>query len=115
GLESNLNTLVEYNQLNKNKLQHIWVSNINNELIENIMQYANQYEWELPRRQPLHMIDHSFGPGSELAFPLSLAILTEATRKTSKEQLVICQKSQEIETKWLCLITPGHYFEREEK
>ncbi|MEH0992040.1 shufflon system plasmid conjugative transfer pilus tip adhesin PilV, partial [Klebsiella pneumoniae] len=65
GLESNLNTLVEYNQLNKNKLQHIWVSNINNELIENIMQYANQYEWELPRRQPLHMIDHSFGPGGE--------------------------------------------------
>ncbi|WP_353056324.1 hypothetical protein [Klebsiella pneumoniae] len=50
-----------------------------------------------------------------LAFPLSLAILTEATRETSKEQLVICQKSQEIETKWLCLITPGHYFEREEK
>nr|MDQ6121068.1 hypothetical protein [Klebsiella pneumoniae subsp. pneumoniae] len=63
----------------------------------------------------MHMIDHSFGQGSELAFPLSLAILTEATRKTSKEQLVICQKSQEIETKWLCLITPGHYFEREEK
>ncbi len=95
GLESNLNTLVEYNQLNKNKLQHIWVSNINNELIENIMQYANQYEWELPRRQPLHMIDHSFGP-LELAFPLSLAILTEATRKRAKNSWLFVKNHKKL-------------------
>ncbi|MFC6123510.1 hypothetical protein ACFPZP_20900 [Citrobacter bitternis] len=113
GLEYSLNSLFEYNRLNKKNLQHVWVSNVNNEIVENIIQYATQYEWELPRRQPLHSIDYSFGPGGELAFPLSLAILSEATRKTGKEQLVICQASQQIQSKRLCLITQGHYFERE--
>ncbi|MBS6741524.1 MAG: hypothetical protein KH310_26130 [Enterobacteriaceae bacterium] len=113
GLEYSLNSLFEYNRLNKKNLQHVWVSNVNNEIVENIIQYATLYEWELPRRQPLHSIDYSFGPGGELAFPLSLAILSEATRKTGKEQLVICQVSQQIQSKRLCLITQGHYFERE--
>ena len=46
------------------------------------MQYAEQHQWSLPKKRPLHMIDHSFGPTGEFIFPVSLAMLSEAAKET---------------------------------
>lgn len=79
-LEHNLDVLFEYNQLDNKQLQHVWVSGLDEGTIENLMQYAEQHQWSLPKKRPLHMIDHSFGPTGEFIFPVSLAMLSEAAK-----------------------------------
>ncbi|MEB5958552.1 hypothetical protein MXE97_28620, partial [Escherichia coli] len=77
--------------------------------IENLMQYAEQHQWSLPKKRPLHMIDHSFGPTGEFIFPVSLAMLSEAAKETEQNHLIIYQSAQYAQKKSLCLITRKLY------
>lgn len=51
-LEHNLDVLFEYNQLDNKQLQHVWVSGLDEGTIENLMQYAEQHQWSLPKNGP---------------------------------------------------------------
>ncbi|EGP3650166.1 hypothetical protein IZU42_000604, partial [Escherichia coli] len=108
-LEHNLDVLFEYNQLDNKQLQHVWVSGLDEGTIENLMQYAEQHQLSLPKKRPLHMIDHSFGPTGEFIFPVSLAMLSEAAKETEQNQLIIYQSAQYAQKKSLCLITRKLY------
>ncbi|HCD1725626.1 TPA: hypothetical protein OR593_004384, partial [Escherichia coli] len=108
-LEHNLDVLFEYNQLDNKQLQHVWVSGLDEGTIENLMQYAEQHQWSLPKKRPLHMIDHSFGPTGEFIFPVSLAMLSEAAKETEQNHLIIYQSAQYAQKKSLCLITRKLY------
>lgn len=106
-LGHDLEMLFEYNQLNKQKLQYVWLSGAVEKTPVEIMQYAEQHQWPLPVKKPLYSIDYSFGPAGGLIFPLSLAMLSEAARKTGKDQLIIYQTPQQTGT--LCLISQELY------
>lgn len=108
-LEHNLDVLFEYNQLDNKQLQHVWVSGLDEGTIENLMQYAEQHQWSLPKKRPLHMINHSFGPTGEFIFPVSLAMLSEAAKETEQNHLIIYQSAQYAQKKSLCLITRKLY------
>ncbi|EHS3274900.1 hypothetical protein R0378_000541 [Escherichia coli] len=108
-LEHNLDVLFEYNQLDNKQLQHVWVSGLDEGTIENLMQYAEQHQWSLPKKRPLHIIDHSFGPTGEFIFPVSLAMLSEAAKETEQNHLIIYQSAQYAQKKSLCLITRKLY------
>lgn len=105
GITYNMDVLLEYNQLQTNELQHVWVTETDEKLIASIMQYADQRQWQLPKRLPVHLIEHSFGPASEMAFPLALAMLTDAVNITGRDQLIIGQTLPQMKTTQLCLIT----------
>jgi hypothetical protein len=105
GIAYNLDILLEYNQLQVNELHHVWVTQTDETLVANIMQYADQRQWQLPKRLPVHLIDHSFGPASDMAFPLALAMLTDAVNITGQDQLIIGRTLPQTKTMQLCLIT----------
>lgn len=105
GIAYNMDILLEYNQLQVNELHHVWVTQTDETLVANIMQYADQRQWQLPKRLPVHLIDHSFGPASDMAFPLALAMLTDAANITGQDQLIIGQTLPQTKTMQLCLIT----------
>ncbi|KQN64799.1 hypothetical protein [Erwinia sp. Leaf53] len=102
-LHDDLAMLFEYNRLNVNELEHVWLSgeSANNAVALSI--YAESHQWLLPEKKPVHYIDLTFGPPGELAFGVSLSMMVEAARSTSKDQLIIYQKPQS--SGWLCLIT----------
>lgn len=106
-LEYGLDILFEYNQLNKQALQDVWVLGDMENIAVEIMQYADQHQWPLPVKKPLYSIDYSFGPAGELAFPVSLAMLSEAARKTGKNQLIVYRSAQNTEA--LCVISSELY------
>lgn len=101
-LSGDLNMLFDYNQLEKEQIQHVWLSG-NTDIVEDLARYAETYHWILPKRQPVHLIDLTFGPPGELSFGISLAMMVEAVCKTSENQLIIGQTSQS--SVWLCLVT----------
>lgn len=106
-IEKDLEMLFEYNQINKRDLRHVWLSGMSGDFISKLMQYADRYKWELPAKHPFYLIDFSFGPPGEMAFPVSLALLVDAAQKTEANQLLIVQVSPQ--SRLLCLITRKHY------
>ncbi|MFZ4835373.1 hypothetical protein [Rouxiella sp. Mn2063] len=102
-LPDDLDMLFDYNRLNFNELEHVWLSGDSEDTSANIALYANSRYWMLPKKKPLHYIDLTFGPPGELAFGLSLSMMVEAVDKTSKNHLIIYQESQS--SGWMCLIT----------
>ncbi|CQH58841.1 hypothetical protein [Yersinia frederiksenii] len=102
-LSDDLNMLFDYNQLNFNELEHVWLSGDAENTAVNIALYANSHNWILPKKKPVHYIDLTFGPPGELILGLSLSMMVEAARKTSQNQLIIYQKPQSSGS--MCLIT----------
>ncbi|EOY5383457.1 hypothetical protein ACP6OQ_003433 [Cronobacter dublinensis] len=102
-LTDDLDMLFEYNRLDVNALQHVWLSGDTENTSVNISVYAQSRQWPLPVKKPVHYIDLTFGPPGELAFEVSLGMLVEAAITTSQNQLVIYQSPQD--SGWLCLIT----------
>ncbi|ELQ6243300.1 hypothetical protein ACVRTC_003566 [Cronobacter sakazakii] len=102
-LSDDLDILFEYNRLDFNDLQHVWLSGDTENMSVNVSVYAQSREWQLPVKKPVHYIDLTFGPPGELAFAVSLGMMVEAARNTLQNQLVIYQPSQA--SGWLCLIT----------
>ncbi|NCI16632.1 hypothetical protein EHJ07_09040 [Cronobacter muytjensii] len=102
-LSDDLDMLFQYNRLDVNELQHVWLSGDTENTSVNISVYAQSREWQLPVKKPVHYIDLTFGPPGELAFEVSLGMLVEAAINTSQNQLVIYQSPQA--SGWLCLIT----------
>ncbi|WP_313079754.1 hypothetical protein [Atlantibacter sp.] len=102
-----LDMLFEYIQPDKNSLEYVWLLGAAEKTAAEIMQYATRNQWLLPEKRPLRSIDLSFGPPGEMALPLSLAMLTDATNKTGKAQLLVYQTSQQ--TGALCLIVRELY------
>ena len=106
-LEKDLEMLFEYNRIDKRDLRHVWLSGIPTEITSKLMQYADRYQWKLPAKHPFYLIDFSFGPPGEMAFPVSLALLVDAAQKTEANQLLIIQASPH--SRLLCLITRKLY------
>lgn len=106
-LNNELDMLFEYVQPDKQSLEYVWLLGTAEKTAAEIMQYANNHQWPLPEKRPLHSIDLSFGPPGDMAFPLSLAMLAEAANITGKDQLLVNQTSQQTGT--LCLITRELY------
>lgn len=106
-IEKDLEMLFEYNRIDKCDLRHVWLSGVPADINSKLMQYADRYQWELPEKHPFYLIDFSFGPPGEMAFPVSLALLVDAAQKTEANQLLIIQVSPQ--SRLLCLITRKHY------
>lgn len=102
-LSDDLNMLFDYNKLNFNELEHVWLSGDAGDTSVDIALYADSHDWILPKKKPVHYIDLTFGPPGELIFGLSLSMMVEAASKTSQNQLIIYQKPQL--SGWMCLIT----------
>lgn len=102
-LSDDLNMLFDYNKLNFNELEHVWLSGDAGDTSVDIALYADSHDWILPKKKPVHYIDLTFGPPGELIFGLSLSMMVEAASKTSQNQLIIYQKPQS--SGWMCLIT----------
>ncbi|WP_338629018.1 hypothetical protein [Yersinia intermedia] len=102
-LSDDLNMLFDYNQLDFNKLEHVWLSGDTENTSVNIALYADVHDWILPKKKPVHYIDLTFGPPGELTLGLSLSMMVEAAIKTSQNQLIIYQKPQSSGS--MCLIT----------
>ncbi|KEY58904.1 hypothetical protein [Serratia sp. DD3] len=102
-LADDLDMLFDYNCLNKNQMQHVWLSGEIENTPADIALYADAHQWPLPAKQLAHLIDLSFGPPGELSFPISLAMMVEAAHKTAMDQLVISQTSRSSGE--LCLVT----------
>jgi len=106
-LEKDLDMLFEYNRIDKRDLRHVWLSGIPADITSKLMQYADRHHWQLPAKHPFYLIDFSFGPPGEMAFPVSLALLVDAAQKTEANQLLIIQASPQ--STLLCLITRKLY------
>jgi len=106
-IEKDLEMLFEYNRIDKHDLRHVWLSGIPANITSKIMKYADLYQWKLPAKHPFYLIDFSFGPPGEMAFPVSLALLVDAAQKTEANQLLIIQTSPQF--RLLCLITRKLY------
>ena len=105
GLEDNLDVLVRYNRLDGNKLKHFWLSGADDDVTETIMRFSVARKWQLPKRQPLHLPDYSYGPPGPLSFPVYLSLLTDSAKKTEMDQLIIFYPLQKSQQPYLCLIT----------
>lgn len=102
-LSKDLDMLFEYSGINKNQLQHVWLSSdVKNTQVE-IALYADAHQWALPGDQPVHLIDLTFGPPGEHSFVISLAMMVEAVNNTEQDQLVIYQTPQQ--SGWLCQVS----------
>lgn len=106
-IEKDLEMFFEYNRIDKRDLRHVWLSGIPADVTSKLMQYADRYQWKLSVKHPFYLIDFSFGPPGEMAFPVSLALLVDAAQKTEANQLLIIQASPQ--SRLLCLITRKHY------
>lgn len=102
-LVDDLVMLFDYNQIDNNKLPHIWLAGETENTALDIATFTSDRKLDLPNKWPLHRINLSFGPAGELSFALSLAMLAEAISRTEQDQLVICQEPQQ--PGWLCLLT----------
>ncbi|MFC0228693.1 hypothetical protein [Serratia aquatilis] len=102
-LSADLDMLFDYTLLDRDQLQHVWLTGKAENTLADIALYAANHNWSLPKERPVHLIDLSFGPPGELSFGISLAMMAEAISKTSRDQLVICQAPQS--SGWLCLVT----------
>lgn len=102
-LSDDMDMLFNYSDINKNQLQHVWLSSDAKDAPVKIALYADAHQWGLPGNQPVHLIDLSFGPPGELSFALSLAMMVEAACNTEQDQLIISQTSQQ--SGWLCLVS----------
>lgn len=102
-LPDDLDMLFDYNRLNVNEIEHVWLSGDTENTSVAISIYAESHQWILPKKKPIHYIDLTFGPPGELSFGVSLSMMVEAARNTSQNQLLIYQKPQS--SGWLCLIT----------
>lgn len=47
-LSGDLNMLFDYNQLEKEQIQHVWLSG-NTDIVEDLARYAETYHWILPK------------------------------------------------------------------
>lgn len=102
-LPDDLDMLFDYNKLNVNDVEHVWLSGNTDNTLVAVSIYAESHQWILPKKNPIHYVDLTFGPPGELAFAVSLSMMVEAARSTSRNQLIIYQKPQS--SGWLCLIT----------
>lgn len=102
-LHEDLDMLFEYNKLHFNELSHVWLSGETENNSAAVSIYADSHQWSLPKKNPVHYVDLTFGPPGELSFGVSLSMMVEAVRSTSKNQLIIYQKPQS--SGWLCLFT----------
>ncbi|HGS5978102.1 TPA: hypothetical protein ACMEKO_000414 [Klebsiella quasipneumoniae subsp. quasipneumoniae] len=102
-LTSALDILSEYNRLNNTDLRHIWLTGVDNDEREKVVQYAGEQKWQLPAKLPCHLLDHTFGPGGPLSFPVSVALMVDAAVHTGEMQLLISQQGKNKYS--LCLIT----------
>lgn len=102
-LHKDLACLFEYNNLDVNDLSYVWLSGDTRDNAVAVLTYAELTQWLLPKNRPIHYIDLTFGPPGELSFGISLSMMVEAARATSKNQLIIYQTPQS--SGFLCLIT----------
>lgn len=102
-LPDDLDMLFDYNTLNVNDVEHVWLSGDTENTSVAVSIYAESHQWVLPKKKPVHYIDLTFGPPGDLTFALSLSMMVQAVRTTSRNQLVISQ--QPHSSGWLCLIT----------
>jgi len=102
-LPDDLTMLFDYNKLDTNSLQHVWLSGDTEKNAANVARYADLNKWSLPEKRPIHYVDLTFGPPGEHAFEISLSMMVDAIRHSSENQLIIYQKSPS--TGWLCLLT----------
>lgn len=105
GLEENLNVLCHYNRLYGGDINHVWLSNYNDNSLEIVMCFSEKENWQLPKRQPLHLLEYSYGPPGELMFPISLALLAHSAKQTDKDQLLVFCPPRKPDQQYLCLIT----------
>lgn len=105
GLERNLDVLFRYNRLRGEDVRHVWFSNIGDDSTETIMRFSEKEKWQLPKRQPLHLLEFSYGPPGKLMFPVSLALLAHSAKKTETDQLLVFCPPWKSEQQCLCLIT----------
>lgn len=102
-LPNDLDMLFEYNTLNVNDVEHVWLSGDTENTSMAVSIYAESHQWLLPKKKPVHYIDLTFGPPGDLSFGVSLSMMVEAAKSVSRNQLIIYQKPQS--SGWLCLIT----------
>lgn len=102
-LLKDLACLFEYNDIDFNELNHVWLSGETEGIAVAISIFAESHQWILPRKKPFHYVDLTFGPPGELSFEISLGMMVEASRITSQNQLIIYQPR--YSSGWLCLIT----------
>ncbi|KFK91888.1 MULTISPECIES: hypothetical protein [unclassified Serratia (in: enterobacteria)] len=102
-LSDDLDMLFDYTRLEKKQIQHVWLSGYAETTPAEIALYADTRQWMLPQKQPVHLLDLSFGPPGALSFGVSLAMMVDAVGKTAQNQLIISQTPQS--SGWLCLVT----------
>lgn len=104
-LSNALNIFSEYVLVPPVELHHIWLTGLNSEDRITVIQHASERRWQLPHKQPCHLIDHSFGPPGPLSFSLSVALMVDAAIHTEEIQLLISGQKESGYS--LCLITRG--------
>lgn len=102
-LPDDLSMLFDYNKLTVNDVEHVWLSGETEDTAVHVTQFAEARHWVLPKKQPVHYIDLTFGPSGQFALPLSLSMMVEATGITKNNQLIIYQESHS--SGWMCLVT----------
>lgn len=102
-LTTDLTMLFDYNKLDVNHIQNVWLSGEAEKNAASIAKYADLNKWVLPEKRPIHYVDLTFGPPGEYAFEISLSMMVDAVRHSSQNQLIIYQKTPS--TGWLCLLT----------
>ncbi|HHL0035518.1 hypothetical protein [Enterobacter mori] len=102
-LIKDIDILFEYNSVDYNNLQHVWLADIDGESRKQIVQYAYAQQWYLPPKYPCFSLNHSFGPNGPLAFPVYIALMVDAAISTGEMQLLIFRQKESVYS--LCLIT----------
>ncbi|MCC8463175.1 hypothetical protein [Photorhabdus bodei] len=90
-IKKDFRMLFEYNRIAKSSMQHLWVTGISQNVLTELMMEGRDSPFHFVPENPVHLIDHTFGPPGPLSVFLTSAMLTEATGLTNSDHIIINQ------------------------
>ncbi|MCC8457055.1 MULTISPECIES: hypothetical protein [Photorhabdus] len=90
-ITKDLPILFEYNRIDKSSMRDLWVTGVTNNVLTELAMYSHEHSLNFSWENPIHLIDHTFGPPGPLSVFLTPAMLTEVVRLTNSDHIVINQ------------------------
>ncbi|NHB90309.1 hypothetical protein [Photorhabdus tasmaniensis] len=90
-ITKDLPILFEYNRIDKTRMRHLWVTGVPNNVLTELAILSYEHSLSFSPENPIHLIDHTFGPPGPLSVFLASAMLTEAIGLTNSDHIVINQ------------------------